>query len=170
MRPGTRGAFWAAALIAAALALSVAIPGFAVKKSPEQEITDNIICPCSCGEILTGCTCDTAKEMKAFVASSLGKGRTKAEITESLVAQYGEVVLGAPKAKGFNLIVWVAPILATLFGFGIALFLLKRWAGRRPVAAEAGAGPAGSAGGRSPEQDLETLRARAEEELRSLRR
>jgi cytochrome c-type biogenesis protein CcmH/NrfF len=167
MRSESRWAVWGAALVVAALAWSVVSPGFAAKKSPEQEITDSIICPCSCGEILTGCTCDTAKEMKAFVASSLRSGRTKAEITESLVAQYGEVVLGAPKAKGFNLIVWVAPILATLLGFGIALFLLKRWAGR-PLAA--GPGAAGSVAGRGPEQDLGALRARAEEELRRLRR
>jgi cytochrome c-type biogenesis protein CcmH/NrfF len=170
MRPGPRAVFWAAAAVAAVLALSLAAPGLAVKKSPEQEITDNIICPCSCGEILTGCTCDTAKEMKAFIAGSLQKGKTKAEITESLVAQYGEVVLGAPKAKGFNLIVWVAPVLATLFGFGIALFLLKRWAGRRPAAVGAGPGPAGAVAGRGPEQDLESLRARAEEELRGMGR
>jgi cytochrome c-type biogenesis protein CcmH len=144
--------------------------GFAAKKGAEQEITDDIICPCSCGEVLTGCTCDTAKEMKAFVANSLQSGKTKSEITESLVAQYGEVVLGAPKARGFNLIVWVAPVLFTLVGFAIAFFLLKRWVARRPVAATAVPGAAAPGPGRSVEQDLDALRARAEAELRRLRR
>lgn len=170
MTAGSRGALWAAALLVAALAWTAAVPGLAVKKSPEQEITDNIICPCSCGEILTGCTCDTAKEMKAFVAGALRDGKSKSEITESLVAQYGEVVLGAPKARGFNLIVWVAPFLATLLGFGVALFLLRRWSARRPLPSAAGAGSAGTAAGRGAGQDLEELRARAEEELRRIGR
>ena len=153
-------------LVAAGLAL-LAAPGHAVKKSAEQEITDGIICPCSCGEILTGCTCDTAKQMKAFIANSLRGGKSKAEITQALVAQYGEVVLGAPKAKGFNLVVWVAPVLVTFLGFVVALFLLKRWTGRQAVAVAPAAAP-GTAGGAG--RDLDLLRARAEEELRRLRR
>ncbi|HEY7727009.1 MAG TPA: cytochrome c-type biogenesis protein CcmH [Candidatus Eisenbacteria bacterium] len=153
------------------LVLSVALaaaapPGLAAKKSPEQDITDDIICPCSCGEVLTGCTCDTAKEMKALVARSLAAGKSKPEITQALVAQYGEVVLGAPRAKGFNLVVWLAPFLATLMGFAVAIFLIRRWTARRPAVLP-GSGPAEP--GASAEQDLEALRARAEEELRRLR-
>ena len=146
------------------LVAALASPALAEKKSPMRQITDDIICPCSCGEVLTGCTCETAVEMRAFVESSLKAGQSKDEITHALVAQYGEVVLGAPRAKGFNLVVWVAPFLATLVGFTVAFFLLRRWAGRRPGAA---APPPGSAG--SAERDLEALRARAEEELRRLR-
>jgi cytochrome c-type biogenesis protein CcmH/NrfF len=153
-------------LLAAAALAFLAAPAHAVKKSAEQEITDGIICPCSCGEILTGCTCDTAKEMKAFIANSLQEGKSKAQITQALVAQYGEVVLGAPKAKGFNLVVWVAPILVTLLGFAVAFFLLRRWTGRGPSPASSAApGSAGSAA-----HDLDLLRARAEDELRRLRR
>jgi hypothetical protein len=40
----------------------------------------------------------------------------EAEIEAALVSQYGEVILGAPKAKGFNLLVWVAPVVATVAG------------------------------------------------------
>lgn len=156
----------AAGVLLVALALAAGLtPGFAAKKSQEQEITDNIICPCSCGEVLTGCTCDTGKEMKAFVETSLRSGKNGEDITHALVAQYGEVVLGAPRAKGFNLIVWVAPFLVTLVGFAVAFFLLRRWAGRG-AAAEV---PAAPEPGRSAEQDMDALRARAEDELRRLR-
>jgi cytochrome c-type biogenesis protein CcmH/NrfF len=152
-------------LLFAGLIAALAAPALAEKKSPMRQITDDIICPCSCGEVLTGCTCETAVEMRAFVEKSLKAGQSKGEVTHALVAQYGEVVLGAPRAKGFNLVVWIAPFLATLLGFGIAFFLLRRWAGRRPAAATTGR--PGSTG--SAEQDLDALRARAEEELRRLR-
>lgn len=152
-----------------ALLLLAAFAGsaLALEKSEGQKVTDQIICPCSCGEVLTGCTCETGKEMKAFVDNSLKAGRTKDQVVQSLVAQYGEVVLGAPKARGFNLIVWVAPFLATLAGFAIAFLVLRRWVARKQVLAPA-EGPSGSSEPRSG-GDLDALRARAEEEIRRLR-
>jgi cytochrome c-type biogenesis protein CcmH len=142
------------------------------KKDPARAITDGIICPCSCGEILTGCTCETGKAMRAYVDREVGAGKTKDQVEAALVQQYGEVILGAPKAKGFNLVVWVAPIVATLVGFTIATFILLRWTRRRKELAPAGAaaafgGSLGSHGG--AEAELTALRARAEEELRRLR-
>lgn len=142
-------------------------------KDPARAITSQLICPCSCGEILSGCTCDTGKAMQGFVSDQLRSGKGKEEITAQLVAKYGEVILGAPKAKGFNLIVWIAPFLATLVGFAIAAMILRRWVRRRavaPLAVEAiGAGSGSTATRRSAEEDLAALRARAEAELRRLR-
>ncbi len=155
-----------AALLLALLLLSApAAPARAVQKGEAQKITDQIICPCSCGEVLTGCTCETGKEMKAYIDNSLAKGQTKDAIVQALVTQYGEVVLGAPKPRGFNLVVWVAPFLATLVGFVIAFMVLRRWTSRkRALAAAPAAGGAAVPGG-----DLDALRARAEEEIRRLR-
>jgi cytochrome c-type biogenesis protein CcmH/NrfF len=172
---GRRGSLLAAAaLLSALLALPSAIAiAKGPTKDPARQITDEIICPCSCGEILTGCTCDTAKSMRAYIDAQLKGGRTKSQIEAALVAKYGEVVLGAPKPKGFNMVVWVAPFVATLAGFAIAALVLKRWVGRRalPVSA-AGGGPAGSgAPGTAPsaEESMAALRARAEAELERLR-
>jgi len=160
-----------AAALVAALFL-VASPVAAEKKNPAQQITDDIICPCSCGEVLTGCTCETAKGMQAFVTDELKNGKGKDQIEAELVSKYGEVILGAPKPKGFNLIVWVAPFAATILGLGIATFILLRWVRRRstPSLALAGGGATGAdlGTGGGGEEDFETLRARAEAELRRL--
>ena len=142
-------------------------------KDPAQAITSQLICPCSCGEVLSGCTCDTGKSMQAFVERSLKGGKNKDQIVGALVSQYGEVIRGAPRPQGFNLIVWVAPFAATLAGFAIAFVILRRWSRRSPALA----GPAGvsmeapsiSSPGRTAEDDLDALRARAEAELRRLR-
>ena len=81
------------------------------------------------------------------------------------------MIRGAPKAEGFNLIVWIAPFVATVIGFIIAGFVLRRWVGRRSVAAAAPGGVVGAGFLGTPataEQDLAKLRARAEAELKRM--
>jgi cytochrome c-type biogenesis protein CcmH len=162
----TLALFMWGALLTAPIVLAVP------KKDPARVITDGIICPCSCGEILTGCTCETGKAMRAYVEREVGTGKTKDQVEAALVQQYGEVILGAPKAKGFNMVVWVAPVVATLVGFMIASFILVRWTRRRQESVPAGAAAAFGQSARSrgdAESELAALRARAEEELRRLR-
>ena len=166
----------AGTILAVSLAFSSAgaSESAAGKKDPARAITSQLICPCSCGEILSGCTCETGKAMQGYVDRELKSGKSKDQIEAALVTQYGEVILGAPKAKGFNLLVWVAPFIATALGFLLASVILLKWVRRRgPVAAAAGApgaGGAGTGGGAgSPataEQDMDALRARAEAELK----
>lgn len=168
-----------AAIGASAVGTGWAVESAAGRKDPAKAITSQLICPCSCGEILSGCVCETGKTMQGFVSDELKAGKSGEQITASLVTKYGEVILGAPKAEGFNLIVWVAPFLATLVGFLIAAFVLRRWVRRRSELSLAGAsasgpGVAGTGVDTVPgmrqttaAQDL-AHRARAEEELRRL--
>ena len=155
-------------MLAGGIAPAVATESAAGRKDPARAITSQLICPCSCGEILSGCTCDTGKAMQGFVTDALKAGKGKDQIVASLVAKYGEVIRGAPKAEGFNLIVWIAPFVATVIGFFIAASVLRRWVGRRRVTA---GGPVGGGLIGAPttaDQDLARLRARAEAELKRM--
>ena len=164
----------AALAAAAALTLMLTLPARAnesaagSKADPVRAITSQLICPCSCGEVLSGCTCETGVSLKGYVGRELKEGKDRQAIEASLVAKYGEVILGAPKAKGFNLVVWVAPFAATLLGFGIATMFLTRWVRRKNPFALA---PAGTAAAPPPDSDpaLAERRARAEAELRELK-
>ncbi len=166
-------AAWAFALMALALT-AFALPARANESAagstadPARAITSQLICPCSCGEVLSGCTCETGIGLKGYVDSELKAGKNKEVIEAALIAKYGEVILGAPKAKGFNLVVWVAPFAATILGFGIATMILTRWVRRKRVVA---VGPDGAASSGTPSADaaLAQLRARAEAELREMR-
>ena len=163
------------------LLLAFAPPSFAKPRDPAHEITSNLICPCSCGEVLSGCTCETGKSMQATVENGIKAGKSKNEIVTALVSQYGEVIRGAPKAEGFNLIVWIAPFAATLAGFAIAFWILRRWVRQRVAFGDLdtdtggqrdegrGGTAAGYPSGRSAGTDADALRERAEEELRELR-
>src|SRR5947199_9048626 len=78
--------------------------------------------------------------MKAAVENGIKAGKSRQEIIGALVSQYGEVIRGAPKPEGFNLIVWSAPFAATLLGFAIAWLVLRRMVRRRSERARAAAG------------------------------
>ena len=157
-------------LVAVLWVLIASQPAWAKPRDPAHEITSQIICPCSCGEVLSGCTCDTGKSMQATVENGIRAGKSKKAIVDGLVAQYGEVIRGAPKPEGFNLIVWIAPFAATLAGFAIAFFILRGWVRRRRAAPVVGPDrTVPFPTGRALEADLEKLRDRAEEELRELK-
>ena len=160
-------------LLLISVLLASASPALAKGRDPAHEITSQIICPCSCGEVLSGCTCETGKSMQATVENGIKAGKSKKHIVDALVAQYGEVIRGAPQAKGFNLIVWIAPFAATLLGFVIAFLVLRRMVARRAAAGSRAVDPGHRTipfpSGRALEADLESLRERAEAELRDLK-
>ena len=50
----------------------------------------------------------------------IAAGRTKSQIKDFIVQQYGESILAAPPKRGFNLLAWVLP----LAGIGVAALSL----------------------------------------------
>lgn len=172
MTSGPRRAAFALllAMAAAALPLSARANESAAgsKEDPVRAITSQLICPCSCGEVLSGCTCEVGIGLKGYVGDELKAGKDKEAIEAALIAKYGEVILGAPKAKGFNLVVWVAPFAATILGFGIATMFLTRWVRRKRVVAVGAEGAAGD-GTPGTAAAMDQLRARAEAELREMK-
>ena len=172
MTSGPRRAAFAALLALAAVTLPLSAraneSAAGTKADPARAITSQLICPCSCGEVLSGCTCEVGIGLKGYVDKELKAGKDKEAIEASLIAKYGEVILGAPKAKGFNLVVWVAPFAATILGFGIATMFLTRWVRRKRVVAVGADGGAG-AGTPGAKAALDQLRARAEAELREMK-
>ena len=70
------------------------------------------------------CQNQTIKDSNVFLASDLrreirirmAEGMTDTEITDFLVARYGDFVLYSPRKSGRTLILWITP--AILFGVG----------------------------------------------------
>ena len=74
---------------------------------------------------------EMAVQMRGIVREQLEAGKTPDEIRSYFVSKYGEWVLLAPPAHGFNLTVWILPFAVLLGGLGVALWYLRRWSGRR---------------------------------------
>ena len=113
------------------LALGLLAFGASAIASPSPQTTvhdieDEVMCPI-CGTLLELADSPQAKREKVYVAKLIASGRTKAEIKDALVAQYGPSVLALPKASGFDLSAYLVPILAIVIAVIVLAFSLTRW-------------------------------------------
>ncbi len=88
------------------------------------------------------------------MAKLVAAGKSKAQIKDALVAQYGASVLALPEARGFDLTAYLVPVLATLAAIVILAFSISRW--RR----DGNRSPPGSGADGAPQgEDAERLEA-----------
>jgi cytochrome c-type biogenesis protein CcmH len=122
----------AAFAVALALCLSMAMPaaGSAAQQPVPQttvnEIEGEVMCPV-CGTLLELADSPQARREKVFVAKLVASGKSKSEVKDALVAQYGEEVLATPEASGFDLSAYLVPILAILVAAIALTFSVVRW-------------------------------------------
>ena len=84
------------------------------------------MCPV-CGTLLALSQSPQADRERAFIQRQIADGRSKDEIKDALVAEYGSEVLATPDTEGFDLAAWVVPGVAIVVA-GIAIVLgLRRW-------------------------------------------
>jgi cytochrome c-type biogenesis protein CcmH len=117
---------WVAAV---ALAVALVAPGTvaaAVPQTTANDIEDEVMCPI-CGTLLELADSPQARREKVFVAELVAEGRSKAEVKDALVAQYGSEVLAQPEASGFDLSAYLVPILAFLAAAAAVAFSVVRW-------------------------------------------
>lgn len=86
---------------------------------------------------------ELAREMKGQIRARLQEGMTPEEVRASFVDAYGEWVLLSPEPSGFNLLIYVLPVLVLLIGAGIVLIGMRRWL------VQPEGGPSGSAPGQT---------------------
>ena len=68
--------------------------------------------------------------MKAVVREQLAAGRSPEEIKAYFVEKYGEWILLRPKASGWNVLVYLLPLLALVAGLAVVLRATRRWSAR----------------------------------------
>jgi len=136
-----------------ALALPTAATAADCPKTTLAAVEAEVMCPV-CGTPLGLATeAPQANRERAFIQRLIERCRSKDEIKEILVAQYGPGVLALPEAEGFNLGAYLVPALAVLLAAGGIAVAARRWrgGGRRP---DDGPGE-DSAAGKRLDADLE---------------
>jgi cytochrome c-type biogenesis protein CcmH len=97
--------------------------------APQASLTDieaEVMCPI-CGTLLELSESPQGQRERVFIKGLIAEGKTKGEIKDALVAQYGSGVLALPKGSGFNLSAYLVPIVAFIAA-AIALALgIRRW-------------------------------------------
>jgi len=140
-----------AALLAVAAILLLPVGAAAGASAPSQnpapkttlpDVEDEVMCPV-CGTALNLSFSPQADRERAFIQREINEGKTKEQIKDDLVQQYGINVLAEPPKSGFDLTAWLVPGLAILVAAVAIALGLWRWrrTGRAREAAETEEGP-----------------------------
>ncbi|MBU2602763.1 MAG: cytochrome c-type biogenesis protein CcmH [Actinobacteria bacterium] len=154
------------ASLALVLSLGAASPVSAAGLTPQQEslasdLDGKLISPCCWTQTIAVHDSEAAEQLKAQVRLLVAQGMGEDEVLDTIVAQYGEEILAAPRASGFNLLAYALPTLLIALGVVVIVLLALRWRGDRievlPVMV--------TAGERGASAEPNPLHSRLDEEL-----
>jgi cytochrome c-type biogenesis protein CcmH len=111
-------------------------PARHVSEQEAYEIASELRCVVCQNLSVADSPSEMAGQMRALVRERLAAGDDREQVMRYFVERYGEWILLSPPRRGFTLLVWVLPIVATLVGLGVVSILVYRWT-RRPVVAPA---------------------------------
>jgi cytochrome c-type biogenesis protein CcmH len=106
----------------------------AVTDDQVNAVARELYCP-ECENIpLDVCPSQACMDMRAEIRLKLEQGWTKAQIKNYYVERYGDRVLGAPPARGWNWLMYVIPPVAILASAVILYRVLRSWKRPSPAA------------------------------------
>ena len=86
-----------------------------------------------CGTLLELSESPQAERERALIRRLIDEGKTKDQIKDALVAEYGAEVLATPGDNGFDLAAWLVPGLAiAAAAIGIAIYARRRIRSQEP--------------------------------------
>lgn len=106
---------WAVIALAVALQSATPAPDSALDRRA-REVSSGLRCPVCQGLSIQDSPADLAVEMKALVREQLAAGRSPEQVRAYFIEKYGEWVLLSPRPAGFNLLVYLLPLV--LLGVG----------------------------------------------------
>lgn len=90
-----------------------------------EEVAGDIRCPVCQGLAVADSFSDTAVAMKAEVKQMLAEGYSDEQVFAYFEASYGEFIRLKPTTEGFNMVVWIAPVVVLLIGFSLVVLRLR---------------------------------------------
>lgn len=114
-------------LLAAPPALAQATSDSLRLEALTREVAAQLRCPVCQGNSIGDSPSELAQEMKGVVREQLASGKSPEEVKGYFVAKYGEWVLLEPKASGFNLVVYLLPLLGVLVGGFVIWRAVRKW-------------------------------------------
>lgn len=128
----------------AILALLLTLPLAAVAVQPDEVLSDpameararaisqKLRCPVCQGENIDESNAAISRDLRLYVRERLVAGDDNEAVIDAVVDRFGEFVLFEPRARGGNLLLWLAGPMMAL----IALFLAWRFMRARSVAVQ----------------------------------
>ena len=91
-----------------------------------RDISRGLRCLVCRNEAIDESNAELARDLRLLVRDRITAGDTDAEVTEFVVARYGEYVLLQPKTTGSNVLLWLAGPAMMLAAGGISLAYVRR--------------------------------------------
>ena len=82
--------------------------------------------------------CGFRPGMQAELQKMIDDGKSDEQIRAAFVAKYGNIVLIAPTAHGFDIAAWITPFAALITGALIVIFVVSKWRSRAVTATASG--------------------------------
>ena len=90
------------------------------------QVAKGLYCPVCPGTPLDVCETTACQQWRELIKTKLSQGESPAQINAYFVRQYGERVLGAPQAQGWNLLVYALPAFAVSGGAALLYLFVQR--------------------------------------------
>jgi len=114
----------------------------ATAKTSYLDVVDDVMCVV-CHEALNVAQSPEAFQEREYIRQEIAQGKTRKQIENDLVQQYGPAVLARPPANGVNVLVYIVPPVVVILGIVIIAIFIPRWR-RRAREADASAPEAGA--------------------------
>ena len=92
-----------------------------------RELASQLRCPVCQGLSIQDSPSELSQQMRDLVRQQLQEGKTPEQVKQYFVARYGQWILMAPPASGFNWLVYALPWLALAGGVVVIVVLVRRW-------------------------------------------
>jgi cytochrome c-type biogenesis protein CcmH len=133
IRPAARRAILASALFAAI----VATMGAGDADARFNRLGHALMCMCGCNQVLIECNhvgCTYSDRMRRELMAGIERGDSDNLVLQSFVQKYGNTVLSAPTATGFNRIAWIMPFVIFTLAVAGVVALVRAWKSRQAPA------------------------------------
>jgi cytochrome c-type biogenesis protein CcmH/NrfF len=126
-----------------------------------RALGERMRCPVCQGMAIADSPSASALAMTSQVRDLLARGYTEEQVLDYFVRSYGEFVLLEPTTRGFNLVVWLLPLVGVAIGAVLIALRLRRARSERGARGEDGDGAGGGAAS-DPDLDRYVERVRSE--------
>ena len=121
----------AAALVAAVMSPAAAQQATPVGDEIVHEVAAHLRCVVCQNLSVADSPSEMASQMRAIIRERLAAGESPADVQRYFVDRYGEWILLEPPRRGFNLVVWLLPLVVVVAGLASVVILVRRWTRRR---------------------------------------
>src|SRR5215470_639102 len=113
-----------------ALVLCSSLVAIAADDDRYNDVGNKIQCSCGCGQILIKCNhvgCQSSDTMIRELRAALTNYKEDEDVFNWFRRNYGTTVVVVPATHGFELNIWLAPVVLVVCALLIMVFIMQRW-------------------------------------------